>query len=132
MYDTIDRVNKNDIDKSILEKIIVCGIPATEQELGTVEVTLPMIESEKTGAKSLNKMIQEKYARYIEMLNPNGEVYKQIDPSNDKNNSYTFGYNYVDYVYYNLDKYISIIIHTSAGSLCACYMVCGARMRNDR
>lgn len=111
--------NKNNIDKSILKNFIICGVPATEQELGTAEVTIPMIESEKIGAKSLNKMIQEKYKENIEVLNPNSYVYKQLEPSDDKKNSYIFGYNSVDYVYYNSDKYISIIIDSGIGSLCA-------------
>lgn len=118
----IDYINKsldkNMIDKSILQKYTVCGELATERELGTVEVKLPMLDSKKAGAKAFNKMLQEKYADTIEMLNPDSDVYKQLDPNDSKKIAGVFGHYSINYMYYNSDNYISVLVTHSGGMLC--------------
>jgi len=63
-------------------------------------------------------MLQEKYADTIEMLNPDSDVYKELDPLDGKKTAGVFGHSYVNYTYYNSNNYISILVNSGGSMLC--------------
>lgn len=120
------KIDKNTINKDFLDQYRVCGTLASDSLLGTNEVILPMLKSEKVGAKQFNEIIRNKYQNQIELLTEEGiknylEKIMQENPNVvDKLSSTILGGNStINYEYKNSKKYITVLVTDSSGSPCA-------------
>lgn len=120
------KFDKNTINKDLLAQYSVCGALASDSSLGTNEVILPMIKSEKVGAKQFNEAIQNEYQDQIKLLTEDGikdelEKIVQENPNvvHKLSSAILGGDSTINYEYKNSNEYITVLVTSSGGSPCA-------------